>query len=717
MGLELLSSPNAIGEHLTTTDMRIIHELPGRIRLKGPVFSVPALDRPFFEAYILAIEGVKESKINYKASSIVIEYDKNSDTRDRILSSLTVFPQEALSGRRFPDTRVDADVSGIFLSAAVLLVLPFLSMRLKSILSWLSLSPVILKGATTFTTKGLGVEVLDATAVSVAMLRRDYFTANTVHLLLRIGDYIKHTTENNSDRLIRSLLRPETDLVWVEAAGTEIQIPVAEILPGQLVIIGAGDLIPIDGQVEQGTALVNQASVTGESVSVRKEIGAKVISGTVVEDGRIKVKAVSVGSETTTARISRFIESSLQIESVTQRHSEKMADSLLPFTFVLGGAVAVLTRDLRRAASVFMVDYSCAIKLSTPVAFKVAMYQAGKKGVLIKGGQALEGLSEVDTIVFDKTGTLTTGQFEVTDCLSLVEDLDSDGLLALAASAEEHYSHPIADSVVRAANEKSLVFFEHSEVDFIVAHGVATYVNDKRLLVGNEHFLKDDEKVNFGHVSETKNRLTDEGKALLFVALDNRLVGIIALRDTIRPEAKEVIARLKELGVTRTVMLTGDHHTRARSFADSLELDEFYSELLPEDKAAKIAGFKAGGNKVAFVGDGINDAPAMMMAEVGISVAQGSDIAKATAEAVLLDEGLAGVALAREASVNTMNLVRTNFGLAVGINSSILIAATLGWLSPLASAVLHNSSTVGILLNALKGISLKQKLLAREEVK
>ena len=714
MGLELIGSSNAIGEHLTTADMSIAHELPGRIRLKGPVLSAPALDRPFFEAYILAIEGVEESRINPKASSIVIEYDGNSDTRDRILSSLAVPPQETLSGRRFPDTGVDADASGIFLSAAVLLALPFLPMRLKSIISWLSLSPVILKGATTLTTKGLGVEVLDATAVSLTMLRRDYFTANAVHLLLRTGDYIKHTTESNSDRLIRSLLRPETGLVWVEVDGTEIQIPLAEILLGQLVVIGAGDMIPIDGQVEQGTALVNQASVTGESVPARKEVGDRVISGTVVEDGRIKVKAVSVGSETTTARISRFIESSLRTKSVTQRRSEELADSLVPFTFALGGAMAVLTRDLKRTASVFMVDYSCAIKLSTPVSIKVAMYQAGKEGVLVKGGQALEGLAEVDTIVFDKTGTLTTGQFEVTDCLSLAEDLDSDGLLALAASAEEHYSHPIADAVVRAANEKSLVFFEHSEVDFIVAHGVATYVNGKRLLVGNEHFLKDDERVDFGHVSEVKSRLMDEGKALLFVALDSRLVGIIALRDAIRPEAREVVARLKELGVTRTVMLTGDHHTRARSFANSLGLDEFYSELLPEDKAAKIADFKAGGSRVAFVGDGINDAPAMVAADVGISVAQGSDIAKATAEVVLLDEGLAGVALAREASVNTMGLVRTNFGLAVGINSSILIAATLGWLSPLASAVLHNTSTVGILLNALKGSSLKQNLIAKE---
>jgi Cu2+-exporting ATPase len=701
-------SPNQAGEMLASADLEIVHELPGRIRLKGPFLSHPALDIPFFEGYIIAIEGIEDVRINHKASSIVIEYSGNSDTRDRILSSLAIPPKEALSDHRYTDTRTDADVSGIILSLVVLLALPILPMRLKAIISWLSVSPLILEGATTLVTKGFKVEVLDATAVSLAMLRRDYFTANAVHFLLRTGDYIRHTTETNSDRLIRSLLKPETGLAWVEEDGTERQIPIAEVLPGQLMVVGAGDLIPIDGRIEHGTALVNQTSMTGEPVPVRKEVGDTAMSGTVVEEGRIKIRAAGVGNETATARISRYIESSLKTKSVTQRQSEKLADSLVPLTFALGGAMAVLTRDLKRATSVFMVDYSCAIKLSAPVSIKIAMYQAGKEGVLVKGGQAIEALAEVDTMVFDKTGTFTTGQFEVTDCLSLVEDMDSDGLLALAASAEEHYSHPIADAVVRAAKKKSLAFHEHSEVDFIVAHGVATYLDAKRLLIGNEHFLKDDEGIDFSRVPEIKSRLAGEGKALLFVALDSRLIGIIALRDTIRPEARVVIERLKKLGVKRTVMLTGDDHSRARAIAESLGLDEFYSELLPEDKVAKIAEFQASGSKVAFVGDGINDAPAMMAADVGISMAQGSDIARATAETVLLEEGLAGVALAREVSVKTMGLIRMNFGLAVGINSSILIGAALGWLSPLASAILHNTSTVGILLNALTGVSLEQ---------
>jgi len=714
MNPESSGSPSQAGEMLAGVDLEIVHELPGRIRLKGLFLSHPALDIPFFEAYILAIEGVEDVRINRKASSIVIEYEGNSDTRGRILSSLAVPPKEALSDQRYIDARIEADVSGIIMSLVVLLALPILPMRLKAIISWLSVSPLILEGATTLVTKGLKVEVLDATAVTIALVGRDYFTANAVHLLLRTGDYIKHTTETNSDRLIRSLLKPETGMAWVEKDGTERQIPVAEILPGQLVIVGAGDLIPIDGRIEQGTALVNQASMTGEPVPVRKETGDTAMSGTVVEEGRIKIRAVGVGRETATARISRYIESSLKTKSIAQRQSEKLANSLVPLTFALGGVMAVLTRDLKRTAAVFMVDYSCAIKLSTPVCIKIAMYQAGKKGVLVKGGQAIEAMAEVDTVVFDKTGTVTTGQFEVTDCISLAKDLDSDGLLALAASAEEHYSHPIADAVVRAAKEKSLVFYDHSEVDFIVAHGVATYIDEKRLLIGNEHFLKDDEGIDFSPVPEIKSRLGDEGKALLFVALDGRLIGVIALSDTIRPEVRAVIARFKELGVTRTVMLTGDDHTRAKAIAESLGLDEFYSELLPEDKVAKIAEFQANGSKVAFVGDGINDAPALMAADVGISMAQGSDIARATAEVILLEEGLVGIALAREVSVKTMGLIRTNFGLTVGINSSILIGATLGWLSPLASAILHNTSTIGILLNALTGVSLEQNQALKE---
>ncbi|MEA1867984.1 MAG: HAD-IC family P-type ATPase, partial [Thermodesulfobacteriota bacterium] len=398
MNPENLVSSSQAGEILAGVDLEIAHELPGRIRLKGPFLSHPALDIPFFEAYILAIEGVEDVRINRKASSILIEYEGNSDTRDRILSSLAVPPKEALSDQRYTDARTEADVSGMIMSAAVLLVLPILPVRLKAIISWLSVSPVILEGATTLVTKGLKVEVLDATAVSLAMLRRDYFTANAVHLLLRTGDYIHHTTETNSDRLIRSLLRPETGMAWVEEEGTERQIPIAEIQPGQLVVVGAGDLIPIDGRIEQGTALVNQASMTGESVPVRKEVGDTAMSGTVIEEGRIKIEAVGVGSETATARISRYIESSLKTKSVTQRKSEKLADSLVPLTFALGGVIAVLTRDLRRATAVFMVDYSCAIKLSTPVCIKIAMYQAGKKGVLVKGGQAIEAMGEVDTV-------------------------------------------------------------------------------------------------------------------------------------------------------------------------------------------------------------------------------------------------------------------------------------------------------------------------------
>ena len=704
-----MGSPGQHGDVFTNIDLRIVHELPGRVRLKGPILSQPGLDRPFFEGYIMALKGVEDVRINHRASSIVIKYKGNLETRDQILSALTVLPREVLSDQRYTDTGSEPDISGIILSLAVLFALPILPMRLKAIISWLSVSPVILEGATTLITKGFKVQVLDATAVTIALVRRDYFTANAVHLLLRTGDYIEHTTETNSDRMIRGLLRPQTGTAWIEEDGIERQIPTTEILPGHLVVVGAGDLIPIDGQIEQGTALVNQASMTGESVPVRKEVGDKAISGTVVEEGRIKIRAIAVGRETTTARISRYIESSLKTKSRVQKESERLADSLVPLTFALGGLMALLTRDLKRAAAVFMVDYSCAIKLSAPVCIKIAMYQAGTEGVLVKGGQAIEAMAGVTTLVFDKTGTITSGQFEVTDCISLAEGLDSDGLLALAASAEEHYSHPIADAVVRAAKKRSLRLHEHSEVDFIVAHGVATYVNGKRLLIGNEHFLRDDEGINFGHVPEIRDRLTAEGKSLLFVALDSRLIGVIALRDTLRPETKDVIRQLKGFGVKRTVMLTGDDHTRAKAIAKSLGLDEFYSELLPEDKVAKIAEFQGNGEKVAFVGDGINDAPAMMAADVGISMAQGSEIARATAEIVLLDEGLTGVALAREVSVKAMGLIRTNFGLAVGINSSILIGAALGWLSPLVSAILHNTSTVGILLNAATGVSLRQK--------
>ncbi len=689
-------------ENLARAGFCMAHDIPGRMRVKGGILAGGPYDPAFLEGYLLAVEGVSDVRANPRAGSIVVEYEATRDVRERILAAIVTLPPEVSGEDRISDAGPPVEPEGILPPVLLLVSLFFLPMRIKAVVSWLFAAPLMARGVETLVTKGLKVVVLDATAVTFALLRRDYFSAAAIQLLLRVGEIIESTTTNQSDRLIRRLLIPRAENAWVLKGGVEAMVPASSLAPGDLVVCATGNRIPVDGLVEEGVALVNQASMTGEAVPVRKERGSRVLSGTVVEEGRIVIRAETAGAETAAARISRHIRSALQAMSPAQRRSEGLADSLVPLTFGLGAAIAVLSRDLRKAASVLSVDYSCAIRISTPVAVKSAMYEAGSRGVLIKGGQALESFSEVDTVVFDKTGTITSGAFEVTDVVSLDPSMSSDVILALAASAEEHYRHPISDAIVSEARRGTAAFFEHTEVDYVVAHGVATYVEGKRLLVGSEHFLREDEGIAFGPCGSLAQ---DPSKTFVYVAYDERLAGFIGLRDAVRPEAGEVMRGLRDLGVKRIVMLSGDSRERAVAVARSVGMDEAVGDLLPGQKAEVIARLQAEGGKVAFVGDGVNDAPALVAADVGVSMARGSELARATAEIVLLEEGLRGLTVARRVSNEAVSVIRGNFSAAIGVNSAILLAASLGFLSPLASAVLHNATTVGIILHSLSGVS------------
>jgi heavy metal translocating P-type ATPase len=366
-----------------------------------------------------------------------------------------------------------------------------------------------------------------------------------------------------------------------------------------------------------------------------------------------------------------------------------------------------LTRDATRLESVFLVDYSCALKLGTPVAFKSAMHRAASHGVLMKGGAAIEHLAAVDTVVFDKTGTLTHAELAVTDVQVLGPDAcTAEELLALVASVEEHASHPVARAVVDAARERDLQHITHGEVSYLVAHGMWAEVSGGRIVIGSRHYLEEHEGVSFAAHEALIRRLEDEGKTLLYVGSEHGPVGVIGLRDTLRGDAAATVARLRELGVERVILITGDRRPKAEALAASLGLDEVHAEMRPEEKAGVIARLQEAGRKVAFVGDGVNDGPALAQAEVGIALPRGADIARATADVLLLDDRLSGVAEAREVATRTMRLIRSNFNLAVGINTAILAGATLGWLSPVASALLHNGTTIGTLLRALAGAGL-----------
>ena len=449
--------------------------------------------------------------------------------------------------------------------------------------------------------------------------------------------------------------------------------------------------------------------MTGEAEPVKKERGDRVMSGTVVEDGRIKIWAESIAAESATARIKSYIQSSLNEKSSVGLKATRLADKLVPVTLSLAGVSYLLSRDMTRVASVLQADYSCALKLATPVAFKSSISKAGRNGVLIKGAKSIEALASADTFVFDKTGTLTHGSLSVVKVHSFKKEFSEAQLLNLTASAEEHYFHPVAEAIVKAAREIGFHHIHHDEVEFIVAHGVKTYVGGKEVVIGSRHFLEDDEQISFSKHEEIIKNEVNSGLTLLYVGYDKELLGIIAMRDTMRENAAQTLAKLRKLGVKELIMLTGDVQSKADQVASELGIDRVYANCLPTDKAGIIEQLKAEGKKVAFIGDGINDAPSLTKAHVGISMQKGADIAKATADISLLKDDIGSVAVAKDIANKTMRLINTNFNATVGINSLILAGATFGLFNPIATAVLHNGTTIGLLANSMKGVKIGAK--------
>jgi Cu2+-exporting ATPase len=679
----------------TESKIRIVHELPRRLRIRTPVLHDPAFDTVYLEAMLLNLPGIEAARFNLKAACITLNYDGSAQTRQRILVLLENIPAETFQQEM--ETETPEDPYGLAFHGISAMLTPLMPRYFKAPLSWFLGMPTIAQGVVTLLTQGIKIEALDAAAVGFSLLRRDYFTANIIVFLLKLGQYLKQLSEEKSDALLRSLLCPRSEEVWVEREGLEVRVSFGQVIVGDVVICGTGEMIPVDGIVLDGEASVNQSSITGESLPVHLQTGDKAVSGSLIVEGRIKIRAGRVGQETTTARISRFLENSLRFRSKTQQQSDRLADKLVPVTFGLGIAAWMLTHDIRRAASVLTVDYSCAVKLADPVAVKMTMYRAAHAGVLIKGSHALDALSRVDTLVFDKTGTLTRGLLTVTDVLP-VNNMSKDRLLALAAAAEEHYAHPLAKAVVRAAKERNLKMPSLSQVDFIVAHGVSAYVEGERILVGSRHFIAEDEGINCSAADVAASAIRSQGKSLLYVAKGDILAGVIGLQDELRAEVPDVLHRLKTQGIRKIIVLTGDHRDTARAVTAGLEdIDEVRWELKPEDKSDIIRELREAGHIPAFVGDGVNDAPALVTADVGICMPAGADLARESAAVVLLKDDLNALSIAKESADRCRDIIKNCFGAAVGFNSLLLFLAMRGLLPPAVSAVLHNANTVGIL--------------------
>jgi len=695
----------AVAEHLPATPARaplvIAHEGPGRLRVKLPLVGLPLLDTDHLSRGLRAFPGVTSVRINPAAMSVVVTYDRKPATRRRILDRVARLERHELRFRRRGEDDAPSALPLVG-RIALLAALPLLPPLLGRILCLATISPRVLRGARSLVQEGVTVEVLDALAVSIGALRGQFATAVTTDLMMKSGEFLEETTIRHSGELLQELLMPNPETAWVERDGRPVEVPFATVQKGDTVIVGTGGLVPVDGVIRAGTAQVNQASITGESVPVAKEPGDKIIAGSLVESGEVAIDAQQVGDETTTARIATLIRESLEVRSETETLAEMHADQQVYMTLGLGGATLLVTRDLRRLSSVFLIDYACPIKLSAPVAVRATMSEAVARGILIKGGPSIEKLAEVDTFVFDKTGTLTHGSLSVTDVVPLApRQWSAERLLALVASVEQHSHHPVARAIVSEARAQGAGFVPHGAVTFDVGHGLRATVGRQEVLIGSRHYLEDLEGVDFAQHAETVTQLADAGKMLLYVAAGGKPIGLLGLRDELREDARETAERLRAAGARSLVILTGDRKARAEAFGRALGFDEVHAELRPEDKVRVLRQLQQAGRKVAFIGDGVNDAPALAAANVGFSMSLGADIARAAADITLLDDRIGAVADAREISVQAMRIISTNGMAAIGINTGLFVAASAGALSPVAAALLHNGSTIGLLVTAL----------------
>ena len=568
---------------------------------------------------------------------------------------------------------------------------------------WRSIA-FVWKGVRCLLRRRLEVEVLDALSIGVSVLRGDFSTAGSVMFLLNLGSLLEEWTRKKSlDDLARSMAL-NVDKVWVRSQGTEVLLPLTKVQPGDEIVVRSGNMVPLDGTVIEGEAMVNQAALTGESMPVRKAKGATVYAGTVVEEGECVFLAKAAGGANRYDKIVAMIEESEKLKSSTENRALELADKLVPWCLAGTVVTYALTRNVTRAISCLMVDFSCALKLSMPLAVLSAMRECGTAHITVKGGKYLEALAKADTIVFDKTGTLTRATPQVVDIIPF-SNSEKDDVLRLAACLEEHFPHSMANAVVRAAREQGLAHEEmHSEVEYIVAHGIASRVGGERVVIGSYHFVFEDEHCIVPADEQEKFDQMPAEYSHLYMAASGQLVGVICIADPLRPEAASVLRQLHKLGIRNTVMMTGDSYRTAEAIARQVGVDQFFAEVLPEDKANFVQKAKAEGHTVVMIGDGINDSPALSAADIGIAINSGAAIAREIADVTIKADSLEELVTLKTIANALQHRVNSNYRFVLSFNSTLIALGALGILQPAASAMLHNLSTIGISLRSMTNL-------------
>ena len=568
---------------------------------------------------------------------------------------------------------------------------------------WRSIA-FVWKGVRCLLRRRLEVEVLDALSIGVSVLRGDFSTAGSVMFLLNLGSLLEEWTRKKSlDDLARSMAL-NVDKVWVRSQGTEVLLPLTKVQPGDEIVVRSGNMVPLDGTVIEGEAMVNQAALTGESMPVRKANGATVYAGTVVEEGECVFLAKAAGGANRYDKIVAMIEESEKLKSSTENRALELADKLVPWCLAGTVVTYALTRNVTRAISILMVDFSCALKLSMPLAVLSAMRECGTAHITVKGGKYLEALAKADTIVFDKTGTLTRATPQVVDIIPF-SNSEKDDVLRLAACLEEHFPHSMANAVVRAAREQGLAHEEmHSEVEYIVAHGIASRVGGERVVIGSYHFVFEDEHCIVPADEQEKFDQMPAEYSHLYMAASGQLVGVICIADPLRPEAASVLRQLHKLGIRNAVMMTGDSYRTAEAIARQVGVDQFFAEVLPEDKANFVQKAKAEGRTVVMIGDGINDSPALSAADIGIAINSGAAIAREIADVTIKADSLEELVTLKTIANALQHRVSSNYRFVLSFNSTLIALGALGILQPAASAMLHNLSTIGISLRSMTNL-------------
>ncbi len=679
----------------------IRYDKPHRMRLRCGKWLFTGEEARAVEAQLLHVPGVGRAVVHEDNGSILIEYGA-LDARERVLEEVNALDPLALP---VYDNRDGLDMSAIANEYQLKLLKAVVGKLFRTFLLppplriawtlWRSLG-YLGAGVKALSEGKLSVEVLDATAIGVSLLRRSFSTAGDVMFLLRISDILMEYTQARTRVALRQNLSLFAEHVWRVEGDAEVEIDASQIREGDLLKVYMGSLVPVDGEVVSGEASVNEASMTGESAAVGKRPGSRVYAATVVESGIIVIRATASAGSSRIDDIVEMVEDSSETKASAQSAAERLADGMVPVSLTTFLAVLLLTRDMVKATSVLMVDYSCAIKLSTPIAVMSAMREATRHDVLIKGGKYLEALAAADTIVFDKTGTLTTARPTVEKIVNFSDRYSEDELLRTAACMEEHFPHSMARAIVRSAEMRNLHHPEelHSHVEYIVSHGIASTVDGKEVRIGSPHFIFEDEGVPQPDGMAQLIRREAPAASVVYLSIDGELAAAICISDPLRKESPQVVRRLREAGFKRIVMLTGDSENAAQAVAEKLGLDDFYSQVLPEDKASYVKKAQEAGHKVAMVGDGINDSPALAAADVSVAMSDASDIARAVADISIMDASLESLLYARELATRLMDRIHRSYRTIVALNTLYIVLGVAGILQPTASAILHNGTTV-----------------------